>query len=470
MSKLYDAVIVGSGPNGLAAAITVAQNGGSVLVLEGSDQIGGGMRTRELTLPGFRHDVCSAVHPLGVSSPFFRSIPLEKHGLEWIFPPSELAHPLDDGTAVVLERSLEATALGLDPCDRAAYRELMESLVNRGDDLIAEVLRPILHIPRYPILLAEFGLDAVRPASEFTRSRFRGERAQALFAGLAAHSMIPLAGLGSTAIALVLGMCAHLRGWPIPRGGSSSIANALASYLKSLGGEIVTGISVRSLRDLPPHRITLLDITPKALTTLAADRLTESQKRKLLAFRYGRGVFKMDFALSDPVPWKATECNRAATIHLGGGLEEIVISERKDDEVSSSPYVLVAQQSRFDPTRAPAGRHTLWAYCHVPPGSGGDFSAQIEAQIERFAPGFRETILVKSALTAVDMENYNPNYVGGDISAGAMNLRQVIFRPKTSFRPYATPIPNVYLCSSSTPPGPGVHGMAGFHAALAAWN
>ncbi|MBC7387438.1 MAG: NAD(P)/FAD-dependent oxidoreductase [Cryobacterium sp.] len=468
-TKRYDAVVVGSGPNGFAAAITVAERGGSVLLLEGSESLGGGMRTKELNLPGFHHDVCSTAHPLGVSSPFFRKLPLADHGLEWIFAPSELAHPLDDGSAVMLERSLDKTAAGLG-VDGDIYREIMSPLLEHGDSLLEEILQPILHLPKHPLLLAQFGLKALRSADGFARAKFQGERARAIFGGIAAHSMIPLSHSGSSAIALVLSMAGHLRGWPVAKGGSGSITQALRSYLISLGGEIQTGRYVKSLRELPASRWTFLDITPKAFSEIAANELSESQKRSLIKFRYGGGVFKMDFALSDSVPWTAKECLRAATVHLGGRLDEIAASERTayEGRTPEKPYVLAVQSSLFDPSRAPEGKHTLWAYCHVPSGENTSQEAVIENQIERFAPGFKSKILAKSSLTPADFERYNPNYVGGDISGGAMSLKQTLFRPKASFSPYATALPGVFLCSSSTPPGPGVHGMAGYHAALAA--
>ncbi len=469
--KQYNAVIVGSGPNGLSAAITIAEQGGSVLVLEAADEIGGGTRTSALTMPGFSHDVCSTVHPLAISSPFFRRLPLKKHGLEWIQPPSEFAHPLDDGTAVLLNRSVEETAAGLGE-DAEAYQKLMKPLTSRAEELIGEVMQPLLRFPKHPLLLARFGFSAIQSAQKLAKTRFHGARARALFAGVAAHSMIPLSWPGSSAIGLILGVAGHLRGWPIPRGGSRSISQALASYLRALGGEIQTGVRVKSLEELPSSRWTFLDVTPKQLAEIGSARLSESQKQRLSRFQYGMGVYKMDFALSGPIPWLAPECARAATVHLGGTLAEIAQSERDAQEgcVSEKPFTLLAQPSLFDASRAPDGQHVAWAYCHVPNGSASEMSIAIENQIERFAPGFRARILARSILRPADLERYNPNYIGGDISGGAMNLMQALFRPRLSLSPYTTPIENVFLCSSSTPPGPGVHGMCGYLAARSVLN
>ncbi|MGB2770998.1 MAG: NAD(P)/FAD-dependent oxidoreductase [Anaerolineae bacterium] len=464
----YDAVIVGSGPNGLAAAITLATAGRRVLVIEGSETIGGGTRSAALTLPGFVHDVCSAIHPLGVASPFFRDLPLAKHGLAWVFPPAAIAHPLDDGSAVLVERSVETTAAQLGP-DAGAYRRLMGPLAADWRNVLAEMLGP-LRFPRHPISLVRFGLPALLPAASLARLLFRGERARALFAGMAAHPIMPLEWPATAAFGLMLGILAHAVGWPMARGGSQRIADALAAHLRSLGGEIVTGQWVARMDDLPPAAATLFDVTPRQLESIAGGRLPASYRRKLRGYRYGPGVFKVDYALDGPAPWQAAECLRAGTVHLGGTLDEIAASERAiwRGEHAAHPYVLFVQQTPFDPTRAPAGKHTAWAYCHVPHGSTVDMTGAIEAQIERFAPGFRDRILARSTRNAAEMAAYNPNYIGGDINGGVQDLRQLFTRPVASLNPYTTPASGIFLCSSSTPPGGGVHGMCGYFAAQAA--
>jgi phytoene dehydrogenase-like protein len=463
-----DAVVVGSGPNGLAAAIALARGGRSVLVLEARETIGGGCRSAELTLPGFLHDVCSAIHPLGLGSPFFKTLPLADHGLEWIHPPAPVAHPLDDGTAVVIERSVEETAAGLGP-DADAYRRLMGPLAAGWEGLAPDLLAP-LHLPRQPLAMARFGLMAIRSAGGFATARFQGERARAVFAGMAGHSILPLERAATAAIGLVLGVLAHAVGWPLPRGGSRRIGEALAAHLRSLGGEIQTGSPVESLDSLPPARAVLCDVTPRQLLALAGDRLRGRYRRALERYRYGPAAFKLDYALSGPIPWRARDCARAATVHLGGTLEEIAASEAAvgRGDHPERPFVLLVQPSLFDTSRAPAGRHTAWAYCHVPNGSTFDMSARIEAQIERFAPGFRDLVLARSALTPARLQEHNPNYVGGDINGGAQDLRQMFTRPTARLVPYSTPAPGLYICSSSTPPGGGVHGMCGYHAARAA--
>ena len=466
----YDAVVVGAGPNGLAAAITLARAGRSVLVIEAKATIGGGARTCELTLPGFRHDICSAIHPLGLGSPFMRTLPWEQLGVEWIQPDIPLAHPLDDGTAVGLYRSPAETA-GSIGRDGPAWRKLLEPLAANWDHLGPILLgpNPISHRVG---LLARFGLPGMAPANLLPRLVFREERARGLFAGLAAHSFLDFDQPFSSAFGLTLGLLAHAVGWPLPKGGSQSIVDGMAHYLQSLGGDIVCGWEVETLDELPKSNAVLLDVTPRQLLKLAGEKLPAGYRRKLEGYRYGPGVFKIDYALSEPVPWRAVECRRAGTVHVGGTLGEIAASERAANrgQLSERPFVLVAQQSLFDPTRAPAGQHTLWAYCHAPHGSTADRTEAMEQQIERFAPGFRETILARAVRTSAGFERYNPNYVGGDINGGVQDIRQLWTRPVAAWPPYRTPLPGVFLCSSSTPPGGGVHGMCGFHAARAALN
>lgn len=468
-SSTYDAIVVGSGPNGLAAAITLAQAGCSVLVLEAKETVGGGMRSAELTLPGFIHDVCSAIHPLGVGSPFFRSLPLAKYGLEWIYPPAPLAHPLDDGTAAVLEQSIEATGATLGP-DAAAYRKLMAPFVADWDKLADELLGPFPFPPRHPLALARFGLSAIRSARGLAESRFKGEHARALFAGLAGHAIMPLEQPPTAAFGLILGILGHALGWPLPRSGSQRIADALAAYLCSLGGEIVTSSPVESVDKLPPSRLVMFDVTPRQLLRLAGHHLPSGYRRQLERYRYGPGVFKVDWALDGPIPWRAAACTRAGTVHVGGTLAEVAASERAmwQGSPAENPFVLVVQQSLFDPTRAPAGQHTAWAYCHVPANSTFDMTPRIEAQIERFAPDFRDRILARSVMPPAQMEQYNSNYIGGDINGGVQDFLQLFTRPTLRLVPYSTPVKEFYLCSSSTPPGGGVHGMCGYHAARAA--
>ncbi|MGC1106852.1 MAG: NAD(P)/FAD-dependent oxidoreductase [Candidatus Acidiferrales bacterium] len=462
----YDAVVVGSGPNGLAAAITIAQSGRSVLVVEGRETIGGGTRTEELTLPGFFHDVCSAVHPMAVMSPFFRTLPLAQHGLEWIQPTIPLAHPLDDGTAVIVDRSVEATASNLGE-DAVRYRKLMEPILD-----VWPQLEPLMFgysmIPKRPFSAARFGHLAMRSASSFARSKFHGERARAVFAGNAAHSILPLENVPSAAFGLVFAATAHRVGWPFPRGGSRKISDALASYLRALGGEIVTGRMAESLNELPAARMILCDVTPRQLVHMAGSRLPGGFRGKLERFHYGPGVCKMDWALDGPIPWTAEECKRAGTVHVGGTLEEIEASERAPwrREICEKPFVLLAQPTLFDETRAPAGKHIAWAYCHVPNGSDTDMSERIETQIERFAPGFRKRILKRSVMTTSQLQARNPNLIGGDITGGSSDLRQFYFRP--TWRGYRTPAKGLYLCSASTFPGGGVHGICGHLAARAA--
>jgi phytoene dehydrogenase-like protein len=462
------AVVVGSGPNGLAAAIALARAGVSVRVLEAAETVGGGARSAELTLPGFVHDVCSAIHPLAVASPFLRTVPLEAHGVEWIEPPAPLAHPFDDGTAAVLERSIERTGDTLG-ADGRRYGRLVGPLVRDADRLLDDLLGPP-RVPAHPLALARFAAAGALPAATLARLAFRRPRARGLFAGLAAHSMLPLTHPPSAAFGLVLALLGHAVGWPLARGGSQAISDALASYLRSLGGEIETGRCVESLAELGGAGAALLDVTPRQLVALAGDTLPGGYRSRLERYRYGPGVFKLDWALDGPIPWRAESCGRAATVHLGGTLEEIAASERlpRLGRVAERPYVLLAQQSLFDSDRAPAGKHTAWAYCHVPNGSPVDMTERIERQVERFAPGFRERILARAARGPAELEAHDANYVGGDINGGAASLLQILARPVASRSPYRTPLPGVFLCSSSTPPGGGVHGMCGYHAALAA--
>ena len=439
-----------------------------MLVVEGRDTVGGGARSAALTLPGFLHDVCSAVHPMAAGSPFFSTLPLSEHGLDWVHPPAPLAHPLDDGTAVMMERSVEATADGLGP-DAASYSELFVPLVSDWDKLTVDILGP-LRFPRHPLVTARFGLTGLRSARSVAQARFRGERARALFAGLAAHSILPLERPLSAAFGLVLGAAGHAVGWPMPRGGAQRISGALASHLTSLGGRIETGVPVERLEDVPAAAVTLLDMTPRQVVKIAGRRLPGRFRRSLDAYRYGPAAFKVDWALSGPVPWRASECARAGTVHLGGSMDEIANAERDVwlGRHPDRPFVLLSQPSLFDPSRAPEGRHTIWAYCHVPNGSRFDMTDRIEAQVERFAPGFRERILKRSVRPPAALEEYNPNCVGGDINGGVQDLGQLFSRPARMLNPYSIPSTDIYICSSSTPPGGGVHGMCGYFAARAA--
>ena len=466
--RTYDAVVVGSGPNGLAAGIALAQAGESVLVLEGKDTIGGGVRSAELTISGFVHDVCSTIYPLALGSPFLSTLPLSDHGLEWVHPPAPLAHPFDDGTAALLERSIDATCETLGS-DGDGYKKLMAPLVAAWGKLSAQLLGP-LRPPRHPAVLTRFGLRALRSARGLAMSAFKEERARSLFAGLAAHSMLPLETPATAAFGLVLAAAGHTVGWPISRGGSQHLSGALASYLRSLGGEIAVNRYVESLDEMPPSRAILLDVTPRQVVGMAGRRLPVGYRRRIERYRYGPGVFKMDWALDGPVPWSARECVRAGTVHLGGTLEEIAESERAvwDGLHPERPFVLLAQQSLFDPTRAPEGRHTAWAYCHVPSGSTFDMTQRIEDQVERFAPGFCDRILARNAMGPLALQEYNPNYIGGDINGGVQDLGQLFARPTLRLSPYSTPDKGIYICSSSTPPGGGVHGMCGYFAAQAA--
>ena len=461
----YDAIVIGSGPNGLAAAIRMQQKGLDVLLIEGADTLGGGMRTKELTLPGFRHDVCSAIHPLAVSSPYLKTLPLEKFGLEWVEPEVLAAHPFDDGTAACLYRSIEETAseLGL---DEKAYLDLIQPLVRDWENLAVDFLAPF-GIPKHPISFVKFGLKAIRSANGLARSVFKTEKAKGLWAGMAAHSIQPLDKLTTSAVALVLLASGHQGSWPIPKLGSQSIANAMSGYFKSLGGEVQTGFYVRHLNELPKANAYLFDITPKQLMEIAGEEFSRLYKWQLYRFKYGMGVFKIDWALKEAIPFSAEKARLAGTVHLGNTLQEITKSEKEiwEGKHSDHPYVLLAQQSIVDKSRAPQGNHTAWAYCHVPNGSRQDMTAIIEAQVERYAPGFRDIIIGKSTMNAMEMQDYNPNYVGGDINGGAMDITQLFNRPALRWSPYRTSAKGIYICSSSTPPGGGVHGMCGFHAA-----
>lgn len=462
-------MIVGAGPNGLAAAVEIARAGRSVLVLEAGDTIGGGSRTQELTLPGFRHDVCSAIHPMGAASPFFNSLPLADHGLEWVHPPVPLAHPLDDGPAVVVHRSLEETALDVAP-DTAAYRKLFGSLVRNADKLGRGFLSPLLRPPKNPFAMAHFGWIAMHRAQSYLGSRFRGERAKAMLAGNAAHALQPLDRPMTMGFALIYNIFAHSVGWPMARGGSQAIVDALASYLTSVGGRIECGVNVKSYGDIPSARTVLFDTSPRQIVSIAGDELPSRYQAKLEKFKYGPAVFKIDWALSDPIPWKGEGAANAGCLHLGGTLEEIAASEAASaaGEHPEKPWTILAQQSLFDPTRAPSGKHTAWSYCHVPNGSTVDMTRIVEDQVERFAPGFRDTILARAVKTAADLETYNANYIGGDIASGMANLGQILGRPVMSPTPHKTPNPKIFICSQSSSPGPGVHGMPGYFAARAA--
>jgi phytoene dehydrogenase-like protein len=466
--SVYDAVVVGAGPNGLAAAVELARNGCSVAVVEAESTIGGGARSAEITLPGFVHDLGSAIHPLGYASPYFRSLPLEDHGLEWIHPPASLAHPFDDGTAAMLERSTEATGATLGP-DAEAYRKIMDPLVEDARAIVA-TLTGSPEVPGHPLALASAGWRSLRSASRIASDTFEGEKAKGLFAGNAAHSFLPLEKRPSALFGFVLGALGHAFGWPLPRGGSQKIADALASYLRSLGGEVYTGVRVRRVDEVPRTRTVLFDVTPRQLLPIAGEHFTERYRRALRRYRYGPGVFKVDFALDAPIPWQAEECLRAGTVHLGGTLEEISAGEAAvaRGKHPEKPWILLAQQSLFDGTRVPEGKHTVWAYCHVPNGSTFDMTERIEAQIERFAPGFRERILARSISGPAELEGQNANLVGGDVAGGYMDLRQLLARPMIRLNPYSTPAEGLYICSSSTPPGGSVHGLCGFLAARAA--
>lgn len=465
--KQYDAIVVGSGPNGFAAAITLQQRGLSTLLIEGADCIGGGMRTKELTISGFKHDVCSAIHPMALASPFFASLPLEKFGLQFTYAPYEAAHPLDNGETAFLQRDIAATARDLGT-DEETYLSLIRQVVDNWDRLAQDTMGP-LRFPKKPLLLAKFGLSALQPA-QWIAKRFETEKAKALWGGMAAHGMQPLSNFTTAAIGMVLSGVGHKHGWPIPIGGSQAIADALAGYYRSLGGEIQTDFWLEDVADLPSHNMLLLDMTPHQILEIKGLNLSESYKTQLKKYRQGMGVFKIDWALSDLVPFKDKRCQQAATVHLGNTFQEIAHNEKLTSEgkLVSKPFVLFTQQSAFDQTRSPEGKHTGWAYCHVPNGSLADRTSAIEDQLERFAPGFKDTIIARSTINTRQLEDYNPNYVGGDINGGIMDILQLYTRPTWNFTPYRTSNKKVYISSSATPPGGGVHGMCGVHAAQTA--
>jgi phytoene dehydrogenase-like protein len=468
MEESYDAIVIGAGPNGLAAAITLAQAGRSVLVREANPILGGSCRSAELTLPGYTHDICSTVHALAVASPFLRGLPLSQHGLELAYPAAEFAHPLDDGTAAVAYRSLEATAETLGP-DGKAWKKLFGPIVRDWEKLVPTLLGPPPPMPTHPIALANFGLKALRSARGLAEGWFQGEHAKGLFAGAAAHSILPLEWASTSAFGLVLSASAHSGGWPVARGGSQKLAEALASLLRAHGGKIETNARVTNIDELPRAKAIFCDLTPRQLLRIAGHKLPAGYKARLEKFRYGPGAHKVDWALSEPIPWTARGCREAGTVHLGGTFDELAYAERAPWEGRNPerPYVLVVQYP-FDPSRAPAGKQVAWAYCHVPHGSDFDMTSRIEDQIERFAPGFRDTIVARSVMTPSALENHNSNLVGGDITGGANMFSQVFSRPVLSVDPYKTPLKGLYLCSASTPPGAGVHGMCGHNAAKSA--
>ena len=470
-SSQYDAIIVGSGPNGFAAAITLARQGLHTLLIEARPIPGGGMRSsNELTLPGFTHDVCSAVHPLATSSPFFRTLPLESLGLEWVHPGLPLAHPLDGGRAAFMARSVNDTIASLPEIDATSYENIFAPLSQKAPALLDDLLGPFPFPPKHPLLLARFGRHAIRSGVGFAQSLFQSVEARALFAGNAAHSVRPLEQPFTAAVGIMLAVAGHHAGWPFAKGGSGQIAAALTKHYLSLGGEIICNHSVSHLNDLPQAEAFLFNTSPHALANIAHDKLPHAYQEKLRRYRYGPGVFKLDLALSQPIPWLAEPCRRAGTVHVGGNLPEIAASECDawKGRPSQNPFVLVAQPSLFDDTRAPAGKHTCWAYCHVPHACPEDMTLPILDQIERFAPGFRDTILASHQTSPAAYERYNPNFIGGDIIGGVQDLPQLFTRPVARLNPYTTPDPQLFICSASTPPGAGVHGMAGYHAAKTA--
>lgn len=463
--QYFDAVVIGSGPNGYAAAIAMQQQGLSVLIIEAEEETGGGTRSAELTLPGFMHDLGSTIHPLGAGSPFLRTLPLDQFGLEWIFPPQALAHPFDNGQAVLLKRSVADTAQQFGT-DEGAYNKLMQPIVDHWDNIAPDFLGP-LPWPKHPVQLIKFGLRAIQSAEGLVNRYFQEEATKTFIAGIAAHVMLPLNTLVSSGIALVLGALGHVIGWPFPKGGAQSITHAMDTYFKSLGGTVQTGNRVQSVSDIPACKVMLFDITPKQLLNIQGLSFSTLYRKQLEHYRYGQGIFKIDWALNSPIPFRNPDCAKAATVHLGGSFEEIALSERLvwENKHPEKPYVLLVHQTQFDSSRAPKGRHTAWAYCHVPRYSQVDMTTAIENQVERFAPGFKDTVLARHTMNATQVEQYNANYIGGDINSGAQTIFQQFTRPTFRLKPYRTSIRNVYICSASTPPGGGVHGMCGYHAA-----
>ena len=465
----YDAVVVGSGPNGLACAIELARNKLSVVVIEKSELAGGGLKTLELTEPGFFHDVCSSGYPLAVASPFLKNLPLADHGLNWIYSPAEVAHPFADGTVALLKRSVQETAKAF-PKDQESYCKLFEPFVSKFDSLMKEVLAPPLHFPHEAGLFARFGLKAILSAEHFGKKNFKDERARALFMGIAAHSSGSLTMPASAAVGLALHLAGHGSGWPIAEGGAKILSRALISYFKSLGGEVITGVEVKTVQALPKNKFVFFDLTPRQILEIAGEQLSPSVQASFKKYRYGPGVFKLDWALDQPIPWRNPETALAATVHLGNYSEEIIRSENSVNAgtLSNDPFILLTQPTLFDRSRAPSGKHIAWAYCHVPNGSSIDRTEVMENQIERFAPGFRKTIIKRHVMFPRDLEAHNPNLIGGDISGGLVNTRQLFFRPRMSLNPYRLDGKKYWICSSSAPPGPGVHGMSGYHSARAA--
>lgn len=466
--ETFDAVVVGSGPNGLAAAVELAKHGASVLVLEAASEIGGGTRTAELTLPGFHHDVCSAVHTMGILSPYFRSLPLQDHGLRWIQPEASVAHPLDNEPAVMLYKSLDDTCEGLGR-DAGAYRGLVAPFLKDPHGFLTDALGP-LGVPSHPLLLMRFGLRGLWPATWLAKMEFSDERAKALFAGCAAHSILPLSHMFTAALGVMFALTAHIEPWPVAAGGSHAITRALASLFRELGGTIRTDAHVTTAKDLPAARVYVFDTSPDQLAKVAGQVLPPRYVRRLQRYRFGPGAFKLDWALDGPIPWSDPNCLRASTVHLGGTLSEIAAAEAAmfRGDHPERPYVLLCQQSQFDPARAPGGQHTGYAYCHVPSGSSLDMTTAIENQVERFAPGFKDRILARHVMTAPDFARYNPNFVGGAITGGMADWRQLFTRPVARLNPYTTPNPRLFICSASSPPGGGVHGMSGYYGARAA--
>ncbi len=461
--KEYDAIVIGSGPNGLAAGIVLAQNGHSVLMVEGRDTIGGGMRTAEVTLPGYHHDICSSAYPMGIASPLFRELPLDQHGLKWVHSEAVVAHVMMDQSAVMIYNSLERTAESLG-VDGPGYVKLLNKFLPKIDQLLSDVLAPI-GIPKNPFLMSKFGMRGGFSAKFISKLLFRHERTRAMFAGMAAHSVLPLDSFMTGAVGLIFCVTAHGQGWPIVQGGAQKLTDALGSYFKSLGGEIVTNFSVANLKQLPSSKIILFDTSPSGMAQIADDQIPSGYRRSLEKFQYGPGVFKLDWALSDPIPWLAKECQESSTVHVGGTFEEVAESEKMvwGNQPSKKPFLILVQPSLADPSRAPQGKHTAWAYCHVPKGYDVDMTDAIENRIEEYAPGFRDCILKRTPISPSSLAEYNPNNIGGDVTGGAMTLKQVLFRPTR--RNYRTPNPKLWLCSASTPPGGGVHGMCGYHAA-----